>query len=125
MTGDNHLGDALAVVDNEILAAEIDKNNAYFATVVGVDGAGRIEDCDTLFQSQSTAGTHLSLVACGQLHEEARLHQSALKGFESDWTVGQESPEIETRRLGSLILRQRMVGGVDNLDLHGVGTYNS
>jgi len=26
---------------------------------------------------------------------------------------------------GGVPLRQRMVGGVDNLDLHGVGTYNS
>ena len=30
-----------------------------------------------------------------------------------------------TQSRGGVPLRQRMVGGVDNLDLHGVGTYNS
>ena len=63
MSGDDHLGDALAVVDDEVILREINKYNAYLAAVVGVDGAGRVEHRDALLQRQAAAGPHLRLIA--------------------------------------------------------------
>ena len=79
VAGNDHLGDTLAVAYDDVLLREVYQYHAYLAAVVGVDGARRVEDGDALLQRQAAAGTHLRLVSCGQLHEEAGLHQAALE----------------------------------------------
>ncbi len=121
--GDNHLRDALAVVDDEVFVAEVDEDDAYLAAVVGIDGARTVEDGDALLQRQTAAGTHLRLVARRQLHEETRLHKPSLHRPQRHRPIGQISPQIHSRRLHRLILRQRMVALIDHLDLHIFSVY--
>ena len=40
MSGDNHLGNALAVVDDKVFLREVNEYDANLAAVVGIDGAG-------------------------------------------------------------------------------------
>ena len=119
MSGDNHLGDTLAVVDDEVLLREVDEDDANLTAVVGINGAGRVEHRDTLLQRQSATRTHLCFIAGRQLHEKACLHQSALEGFEDDRAVGKKSSEVHACRLGCLIFGQRVMAGVYKLNLHG------
>ena len=118
VAGDDHLGDAFAVGDDEVLLREVDEDDAHLAAVVGVDGAGRVEHRDALLQRQTAAGPHLRLVARRQLHEEARLHKTAFHRPQRNRSLGQVRPEIHPRRLRRLILGQRMVTAVDYLYLH-------
>ena len=92
VAGDDHLGDALAVVDDEVFLREVDEDDAYFAAVVGVDGAGRVEHRDALLQRQSAAGPHLRFVAHWQLHEKPRLHEPAFHGLQRNRSIGQVRP---------------------------------
>ena len=118
VAGDDHLGDALAVAYDEILLREVYQYHTYLAAVVGVDGAGRVEDGDALLQCQAAARTHLRLVARRQLHEETRLHQSSFHRLQCNRSLEQIRPQIHARRLRRFILRQRVMGGVLEFDNH-------
>ena len=48
VAGDDHLGDALAVLDDKRLVGEINKDDADLATIVGIDSTGSVEDCDAV-----------------------------------------------------------------------------
>ena len=50
---DDHLAYAVAVVDSEWVGTEVDQYNADFATIVGIDCAGSVEDCDAIFDSET------------------------------------------------------------------------
>ena len=105
MTGDDHLGDALAVVDDKVLVAEVDEDDADLATVVGIDGAGAVKDSDAFLKRQSAARTHLSLVARGQLHEKACLHKTSLHWLKRNWSFRQEGTQIHACRQRGLVFR--------------------
>ena len=124
-SGNDHLGNALAVVDDEVLIAEVDEDDAYFASVVGVDGAGAVQHGDALLQRQAAAGPRLRLVARRQLHEEARLHEPSFHRLQRNRSLGQISAEVHACRLRGLVLRQRMVTAVDYLYLHSCHALNS
>ena len=63
MTGNHHLGDTLAVVDDKLFLRQIDEQHAHLSPIVGIDGAGRIQDGDTFLQGQSAARANLCLIA--------------------------------------------------------------
>lgn len=46
--GDDHLGDAVGVVDGEGFLGEVDQCDEHFASVVGVDGAWGVGECDAV-----------------------------------------------------------------------------
>ena len=118
VAGYHHLGNALAVVDDEVLLREVYQYHANLAAVVGVNGARTVEDGDALLQRQAAAGAHLGFVACGQLHEETCLDEASLQGFQRNGPFRQEGPQIHACRLRSLVFRQRVVGGVSYFYLH-------
>lgn len=49
----DHLGDAHAASNGEILLAEIDEQNLDFAAVIAVDRAGRIEAGDAVLEGEA------------------------------------------------------------------------
>ena len=57
----HHLCYALALGDDKRLCREVDEQHAYLATVVGIDGSGRVEHSDAVLQCQAGAWAHLSL----------------------------------------------------------------
>ena len=76
VTGNNHLSDALTVLDNKRIRPKIYENNTHLATVVGIYGARSIQYCYTTLQGKSASWTHLSFEALGQREEKARRNQA-------------------------------------------------
>src|SRR5262245_24604796 len=68
---DHQLGDALAATDHKRLRPEIDQQNLHLAAIVGVEGAGAVQNRHARFQREPRAGANLSLEARGQLNREA------------------------------------------------------
>lgn len=117
VAGDDHLGDALAVLDEKRLVGEVDKDDADLATIVGIDGAGSVENCDAVLDGKAAARTNLSLVARRQSHEEARGDKAALQGLQRYGRLD-VGTKVHTCRLRRGILRQRMVAAIDYLYFH-------
>ena len=66
VSGYDHLGYAFAVGDGEGLAAEVDEDDAYLSSIVGVDGAWGVEHGDAVLEGESAAWTYLGFVAWGE-----------------------------------------------------------
>lgn len=73
----DQLGDALAARDREGVLAGVEQNHAHFATVVGIDRAGAVQDRDAVFEGEARAGPDLGLVARWQSNGETRRHERA------------------------------------------------
>ena len=96
-TGEDDLRDAVAAVDDERLVGQVDEDDAYLSTVVGVDGAGGVEDGDAFFDSQATARPHLTLIAFGNLHVKACGDQGSLHRLKGDRTLREIGAKIHAR----------------------------
>ena len=48
MAGNNHLSDALTVIDDKILLRQIDEYDTYLTTIVGIDGARSVQYGQTM-----------------------------------------------------------------------------
>ena len=122
VAGDDHLGNALAVLDDKRLVREIDKDDAYLATIVGINSAGSIEHSDAVLDGKATARTHLSLVTRRQSHEQTRRNKAALQGLQlyGRLDIG---TKVHTSRLRRGILRQWMMTAIDYLYFHIVMLY--
>jgi hypothetical protein len=59
--GKNQLRDAIAAPDDQRLGAKVDHDDADFAAIVGVDGAGRINQGQPFTQRAPAARPHLPL----------------------------------------------------------------
>ena len=79
MAGNDHLGNALAVVDDKIFLGEIDEQNTYFSTVVGINSAWRIEYGNPFFQSKTATRTYLCFIAFWQCNMKARGDETTLQ----------------------------------------------
>src|SRR5512146_1825577 len=53
---DHELGDALAAANNERFGAQIDQQNLDLAAIVGIDGAGAVQNRHAGFQREPRAG---------------------------------------------------------------------
>ena len=113
----DELGYAIAISDGEGFCGEIDEDDADLATVVGIDGAWCVEQCDAVLESESGAGAHLCFVALWQGDAEARRYETALHGLQGNGCV-EVGAEVEPCALRRGILWQRVVRFVDYLDLH-------
>ena len=111
----DHLRDTVAIVDSEIVFPEVYENNAYLTSVVGVDGARRIDNGYSVIQSQSGTRSYLAFVAGGELHVESGGYESPLHRTQSYGTLREESPDVHARRLESAVCWKRVVAFVYNL----------
>ena len=111
VAGDDHLGDAFAILDDKGLGREVHQDDAYLAAVVGIYGARRIEHRDAPLQGQAAAGADLRLIAGGQGDVQARGHQAALQGRQRDGLV-QVGAEVQAGGQGRGIRGQGMLRAV-------------
>ncbi len=81
VTGNDHLGYALPVVHDKRLIAQVYQDDSNLTTIVGINGARRIHQRNTMLQSQSAARTYLCLVAYGKGYAQTSRNQTALKGL--------------------------------------------
>ena len=56
MTSYHHLGNALAIVYHKVVGREVHQQHHQLATIVGINGAGRIEYGDALFRAKPLRG---------------------------------------------------------------------
>ena len=87
------------------------KQHLHLAAVVGVDGAGRVEDGDAVFGRKPGAGTDLTLVAGRQGDGETGRDESAGAGFEHGRRF-HRGAKVHARGGGGLRDGQRQVGAV-------------
>ena len=87
VSGYNHLGYTLAIIDNEILCREIDEQNHDFTAIIGIDGSRRIQYGNAMLQSQTAARTDLRFIPCRQSHIKTGWHQSALHRMKHDCLI--------------------------------------
>ena len=59
----DNLRDAVALGDLEIIVAEIGQDDLHLAAIIAVDGAGRVQAGDTVFQSKPRTRTDLHFIA--------------------------------------------------------------
>jgi len=78
VTGNHHLANALAVFDSEIFVRQVDKYDAYFSAIVGIDGAGSVENCDSVLQCKTTTWTNLCFVTFWKFNEKSSRYEFAL-----------------------------------------------
>ena len=116
MSGDDHLGDALSVVHDEILLRQVDEQHAHLTTIVGIDRPRGVEYRDTLLQGQSAAGSHLGLITCGQGDVQTCRDESPLQRFQHDRRI-EIGPQVHACTLRCGILRQGLMTFVHDFDL--------
>lgn len=78
--GDDHLGDAHAAVDGERLLAKVDQGDHDLAAIVGVNGAGGIDQRDAVAAGEAGARADLGFIAGGEGHVEAAGDELDLAG---------------------------------------------
>ncbi len=75
----DHLANSVAIMYGERLVGEIDEDGANLPTVIGIDGARRIENSDATLGSETAAGAYLRLEALRELDEDACRDNSPRK----------------------------------------------
>ena len=117
MTGNDHLGDTLAVIDDEIFLREVDKYYAYLSTIVCINRTWCIQHGQSVLQGQSAAGTHLCLIAFRQGDMQSRRNQTTLQRMKCDRFVDIRT-KIHACTLQCGISGQLLVPFVDNFYLN-------
>ena len=119
VAGNDHLANAFAVLNLEIFGRKIDEYYAYFATIVGIDGAGSVEYGNPVLQSKTAARTNLRLVAFGKFNEKSRRDKFALHWLQDYWFC-KVCTKVDACRLRGCILRQSIGRFVYYSDFHGI-----
>lgn len=65
---DNHLGNPVSPVKGVRLRTKIDYRDHDLTTVVGIDGAGGVDEPDSMFYRQTAAGTDLGFISLRKRH---------------------------------------------------------
>src|SRR5574344_15706 len=82
VTCNYHLSYALTVCYCPVFGGEVYEYYSDFSTVIGIDGAGRIEYGDSFFECKATAWTYLSLETDRQGDEQSGRYETALGGVD-------------------------------------------
>ena len=117
MTGNHHLGNALTVVDDEVLLRQVNQHYANLTTIVGINGSGCIQHGQSVLQGQSAAGTHLGFVALGQCDVQTSRNQTTLHRMQRDRRI-EVRTQIHSCTLWRSVCGQLLVPTVDDLNLN-------
>ena len=113
----DELCDTVAVGDCKGFGREIDKNNTDFASIVGIDGAGRVEKGNAVFEGKARTWTHLCFVTIGQGYVKSCRDEGALHGLQG-YIVVEVGSEIESCTLCCGISWQVVVRMIDDFYIH-------
>jgi len=75
---DDNLGDPHTRGDDERPLTVVDENDTKLSSIIGVDGARRVEDGDPVFESKAAAGPNLDFKTFWDAEFEPCGDQSAL-----------------------------------------------
>lgn len=82
--GDDHLGDAFAVLDGEGFLSVIDQQHFDFTAVVGIDGTRTVEHGDAVFEGEAAARPYLRFIPFGQFNEQSGGNKHPGLGHQHD-----------------------------------------
>ena len=91
--GDDHLGDSVAVIDGVGLGAQVNERDEHLASVVGINRARRVGECNAKLGREPRARSDLAFVSNRDGASKAKGDLHDLHGFERD-------------RLGHVVARQ-------------------
>ena len=120
----DHLGYALAIVDDEILVAKVNQQHSHLASVIGIDGAWGIEHGKSMLQRQSAARAHLCLIACWQGDMKSCRDETALHWVQC-YRLVDVSAQVHSRALESGISRKRLMTFINYFYLYHVSICNN
>ena len=120
-TGDYHLGDALTIVDDEVLLREVDQHDTNLTTIVGIDGTWGVQHGQSMLQGQSTTWAHLCFITFGQCDIQSGGYQAALLGTHGD-RLFEVGTQVHASTLRCGVCGQRLVSAIDYLYLYHVLT---
>ena len=117
MTGNDHLSDALAVVERKGLLGEIDHKDLQLTTIIRIDSPRAIGQGNTMLQRKSTTRSDLRFVAFRDLKEKTRGNKAAPERLQYNW-LREISTDIHTCSTRCGVVRSRMLRLIDQLDTH-------
>lgn len=117
MAGNDHLSDALTVVERKGLLGEIDHKDLQLTTIIRIDSPRAIGQGNTMLQCKSTTRSDLRFVAFGDLKEEARGNKAALERLQYN-RLREISTDVHASSTRCGVVRSRMVRLIDQLDTH-------
>ncbi len=117
MTGYDHLGDTLSVLNHKWLFGKVHKNNLDFSAIIGINGTGRIQYGNAFLGGKTAAGANLGLIAFRKCDVQAGRDQGSLEGFQY-YRLIQIGPQIKACRQRSRILRKSVTRLVYYLNFH-------
>lgn len=87
VAGNDELGDAFVALDQKRLRPVVDEKDFELTAVVGINGAGSVEDGDAVVEGESAAGTDLRFEAGRQCDAQAGGNKRALTGIKKERIV--------------------------------------
>jgi uncharacterized protein len=102
---DDELGDSPPRLNVDRLLAEVCDDDLHLAAIVGINGAGRVEDGQALFEGKAAAWPDLSFIARRQADVYACSNETTRSGLDDD-LGGDCSHQVHTRRKIRSILRK-------------------
>lgn len=112
---DDQLRNARKRVHHEVVRAVVDEHDAHLASVVGVDGAGRVQHGDAVVPGQAGAWTHLGLEAERHRHGKPGRNRAPFSGAKHD-ALDESGMEVHAGRTLRLVRGKRHGYGAASLD---------
>ncbi len=119
MAGDHHLSDALTGFDGLGLIRKVDHDTFYLPAIIGINGAGRVEQSETAFGGKATTGSDLGFVADWEFNVKPSGYECSLQGFDRNG-LGKAGPKVHSSAADSFVLGQRVGGFVDDFNSQDV-----
>ena len=99
---DDHLGNPVPPVKGVRFRAEVDYRDLDLTPVVGIDGAGGVDQPDTVLDRQTAAGPDLGFIPSGKRHGKPGGQQCNFP-FSQQLSFGNGSTDIHAGGLGGHI----------------------
>ena len=122
MAGYHHLGDALTVVDDEILLRQVDKHHANLSTIVCIDGSWCVQHGQPMLQGQTTTWTYLRFIALWQGDVQTCRYQATLHRMQGNGRI-KIGAQIHSGTLWRSVCRQLLVPAVDDFNFDHFETF--
>src|ERR1700731_1710755 len=113
---EDKLRDAVAAPNDQRLGAKIDYDNADFATVIGVDGAGRINQRQPFTQRATAARTHLALKPRRYLERNSSRYRGTLQRLQFSFAFNVRH-QVKPGGVIAMVVRKRQFFRAKTLNL--------
>ena len=113
---------AFAVVNHKILIGKVYQKHSEFAPIVGINGAGGVENCYAMLQRKTRTGTHLTLIACRKGYLQPCGNELALHRMQHYGSIN-ISPYVHAGTLRSGIRRQLLTPYVNYIHFNHTSLY--